>query len=301
MPDKKNLFVSRSSKRKTETVSADNELDARNGSRRRILEFTSAPSAVVADTLSALIEGYGAVSPSAIWTPHGKNAPAPARLDETPGLVKNPAHKAALHDWWVSDEPLFNRALTQRQTAGRASRAVRLPPFDFASTFTPPESAPERNGVLIVHAAAHIGELNSDHSHQREKTALPQIHKAFAEATEGWNALLKERAETLGYKLSHRVKLSTDSHYRLSCNFAVAWKLARLGVPTILLYLGFLDATELEPDGYLAFRDHEMWEKCVFEKTSKPLPEEIWDTSFTLPSAAPLAILRRSLRMDLPE
>jgi len=275
--------------------------------------------------LTSLIEGHGAVGAGDVWSPHGNRAPAPIRLDEATGFIKNPEHKAALREWWVSEEPLLNRALAQRQTAGRQSKAVRLPAFDLVATCqcgvdipvcaesqsgvdipvcaNEKEQSADKNvyatlpGLLLIHAAAHIGELNSDHAHQREKLTLPQIRKAFADASSGWNALLEKRADDFGYKLSHRVKLSTDSHYRLSCNFAIAWKLAQLGIPTILLYLGFLDAFELEPDGRLIFNDQAMWEKCVFEKTSKPLPEEIWDASFEVPGGASITVLRRTLTL----
>ena len=294
MPTVKKSFANRNSKRKTENVAADNELDMRHGSRRRILELTSAPNPVVAETLSSLIEGHGTVGSGDLWSPRGANAPSPIRLDEATGFIKDPMKKSALREWWISGEPLFNRAMTQRQTAGRASRPMRLPAFDLVSTFGAEGSD---SGILIVSAAAHIGELNSDHAHQREKTALPQIKKAFAEASAGWNALLLKHAEDYGYKLSHRVKLSTEAHYRLATHFAFAWKLAQLGVPVILLYLGFLDATELEPDGRLIFRDGEMWNKCVFEKTSKPLPEEIWDASFDVPDGAKITVLRKTMRI----
>jgi len=304
MTPQKKTFVSRNTKRRTEHVAADNELDTRNGSRRRILELTSAPNAVVAEILSGLIKGYGTVGAGDVWSPNGKRAPAPVRLGETTGFLKNPEHKTALREWWVSDGPVLNRALTQRQTGGReGGKPTRLPAFDLVSTYSPVNDEihnsaiqqSRNSAILVISAAAHIGELNSDHAHQREKPALPQIRKALAEASSGWNALLEKRAGDYGYKLSHRVKLSTDAHYRLSCNFAVAWKLAQLGVPTILCYLGFLDALELAEDGRLIFGNRAMWVKCVFEKTSKPVPEEIWDATFEVPGGAPVTVLRKSL------
>ena len=293
-------FVNHNSKRKAERLPSDNELSERHGSRRRILELTSAPGAVVAETLSTLIDGFGSIAPSAAWTPRGATAPITVRIDEASGIIKNPSHKTALHEWWTGPDVSSAAAVPpiddgmRRRLYGASRLPARLPLFDFAGAL-------EGDGLLIVSAAAHIGELNSDHSHQREKAALPQIKRALAEASDGWNAILTAHADNYGFKLSHRVKLSTDSHCRLSYNFALAWKLAQLGIPTVLLYLGFLDALELEPDGRLTFRDHEMWIKCVSEKTSKPLPEEIWDMEFQVPGGAKIAVLRRSMRFDLPE
>lgn len=39
--------------------------------------------------------------------------------------------------------------------------------------------------------------------------------------------------------LGPAVRISRDSHYQLSNRVAFAWKLATLGLPTVLVYLGF--------------------------------------------------------------
>ena len=49
--------------------------------------------------------------------------------------------------------------------------------------------------------------------------------------------------------------LSRDSHYQLANRFAWAWKLADMGLPTILIYLGFLNAAEMKDQGH-HFIDH---------------------------------------------
>ena len=50
--------------------------------------------------------------------------------------------------------------------------------------------------------------------------------------------------------------LSTRHHYQLSNRFAWSWKLAMLGVPVVLLYLGFLNAQDMQDDGDL------FWKSC---------------------------------------
>ena len=40
--------------------------------------------------------------------------------------------------------------------------------------------------------------------------------------------------------------LSRDSHYQLSNRFAWSWKIASMGVPVVLVYLGFLNADEMD-------------------------------------------------------
>lgn len=47
------------------------------------------------------------------------------------------------------------------------------------------------------------------------------------------------------------IKISRDNHYQLSNRIAYAWKLASMGIPTILLYLGFTS----DP-AWISARDH---------------------------------------------
>ena len=53
-----------------------------------------------------------------------------------------------------------------------------------------------------------------------------------------------------------------DHHYQLSNRFAWLWKLASLGIPVVLLYLGFLNAQDMTDDGPL-FRSEEEWTRAM--------------------------------------
>ncbi len=57
-----------------------------------------------------------------------------------------------------------------------------------------------------------------------------------------------------------------NSHYQLSNRFAWAWKLASLGVPVVLVYLEFLNATDMAPKQL--FQSDANW-KCVLKKHGK--------------------------------
>ncbi len=248
-------------------------------SRMRCLQMTDNKHAETAEIFSRLIAGYGTVDSSDTWAPRGPEAPAEIRIDEVTGFLRSPDHKAELRNWWTAEVV-----------------GTRTPTWDIASSCT----INGVKGLLLIEAKAHIGELNSDHSGSREKPILAQIKKGFSDSTDAWNDALHEYADARGFKLSHNVKLSTDSHFQLCTHFAFAWKLADMGVPVILAYLGFLNVTELEDENRLIFRSKEMWNKCVFEKTSKPLPEEIWDATFHF-NGTPLTVLRCTATIELPE
>ncbi len=67
--------------------------------------------------------------------------------------------------------------------------------------------------------------------------------------------------------------LSRDSHYQLSNRFAWAWKVASLGVPVVLLYLGFLNADEMRDP----VRSAADWDRCVRTAARDRVPEVVWE------------------------
>ncbi len=266
---------SHAKRKRSRITEADFPDSTHHASRMRTLALTGQGGTATAAALSGLIDGIGAVDPGAVRAPCGMDRPEEPRIDEVNGLIKDHDVRAALHDWWVEPDA-----------------KGRTPAWNIAAACT----IGSRPGVLLVETMAHVGELNSDHMPTREKPHLARIRGALAEASDGWNAALLDYADQRGFKLSHKVKLSTDSHYRLSTRFAFAWKLADLGVPVALVYLGFLNAMEIEDDGRLLFRNHAMWGRCVFEKTNKPLPEEIWNETFDV-RGTPLTVLQRSAQI----
>ena len=70
--------------------------------------------------------------------------------------------------------------------------------------------------------------------------------------------------------------ISRDRHYQISNRFAWAWKLTQLGVPVVLVYLGFLNATEMNDRG-TPFTTHGDWKNLVLEQSSGIVPNEVWD------------------------
>ena len=67
-----------------------------------------------------------------------------------------------------------------------------------------------------------------------------------------------------------------DSHYQLSNRCAWGWKLADLGIPVVLVYLGFLYAAEMAKKG-APFAQAGEWESVLKEHSASVVPESVWN------------------------
>ena len=184
------------------------------------------------------------VSANDLWLPMGKpirtntgwdaKPSAEARIDRDDGFVAATVRRE-LAEWWL-------------EVIGSTSWT---PQWDVAATC----SIEGRDGLVLVEAKAHSNELStggkrkpgSDNgwkNHHRIGSAIAQANVGLQVAAGGpW-------------------ALSRDKCYQLSNRFAWSWKLAALGVPVILIYLGFLGAEEMAPDGAL-FRSEDDWETTL--------------------------------------
>src|SRR5262249_30861440 len=151
------------------------------------------------------------------WAPGGFTKPDEAKLGESAGFLSE-TNRNLLTCWWLAKP-------------GRAN----TPNWDLVSS----GRMGERPGLILVEAKADDGELANDRCGATNQANFEQIENALAEATKAWNALAP------GFCLA------ANRYYQLSNRFAFAWKLAAMGVPTILVYLGFLNAKELRSSDIL--------------------------------------------------
>ncbi len=225
------------------------------GSRPRCVLLIDGSRCEVAQRLTGLINMPDvAVNPTDQWIPWDK----PIHVNNGK-WDKSPANEAELHkagsllpsdirvqlkDWWLA-----------------VAKNARTPNWDIASTC----SINGEPGLLLIEAKAHAAELapkldkcsstNRD-NRLRISEAIKQANGSLNIATEGtWN-------------------LSRDHHYQLSNRFAWAWKLASLGVPVILIYLGFLGAQDMI--GRELFHCSDDWEKCVKEYGKGVVDNDCW-------------------------
>jgi hypothetical protein len=145
-------------------------------------------------------------------------------------------------------------------------RGANTPNWDFASAAYV-DGTP---GLVLVEAKAHIAELSRKGKGQSPDRSGRSVenHSKIAAAIAEACADLQRREPGVG--------IQRDAHYQFSNRIAFAWKLASLGVPTVLVYLGFLgdeavagSEHALKDDAHwqAAFRDHvdPVWPSTLLE------------------------------------
>lgn len=232
------------------------------GSKLRCLMLTSLPKKSVAAALQSLVGSSAQVNPDKHqWLPMGLLNPEEAKLGECLHFL-TPELRERLTSWW-----LVNR------------RGANTPNWDMVSTCT----IEGREGLLLIEAKAHDTEARQEGKTKGNLGNDTQIGAAIAEANAG----------LLG--VSSGWAIDRDSHYQLSNRFAWAWKIASLGVPVILVYLGFLNADEMAHCGRPFVSDLD-WRKLMLSHSANLVPESAWGTRLQTAQAPMWALLRT---MDL--
>jgi hypothetical protein len=247
----------------------------RRGSKPRCHLLTHGSAQEVARRLTALAAPFAFVSADDRWMPQGFVDTEEAQLHKASRLL-DPARRELLSDWWLAP----------------ASRRARTPNFDIATTCT----IDGKPGLLLVEAKAHDEELNKETAGRALKQDSSEdrvtSHRTIAAAIESAREGL-EQATLPGWHISR------NSHYQISNRFAWSWKVTQLGVPVVLIYLGFLRAVEMGDRG-TPFSDHAAWKNLV-NAHSKPLfPAEVWDQQW-IANGQPFIPLIRSLDQPLDE
>jgi len=249
------------------------EVKQPEGSKRRCLILTEPPRTEVADTLNHIIAPYGIVDETEDrWLPKGLSRRNESRLREGDELLSC-EHCDGLRDWWLRDPTRGN-----------------TPNWDVASTCTMADGKP---GLVLVEAKAHLGELSRAGKTLTEKTNQKnhdQIGIAIAKAKRGLN----EASSGLVFTVSR------DSHYQLSNRFAWAWKIASLGTPVILVYLGFLNAREMAEGKrkYRLITDDDAWSRTLHRYADPVVPAEVWGSGILKMRGVPLYPLIRTLDLN---
>lgn len=237
------------------------------GSSLRCLLLTGRPFNEFADVLNALVHPYATFDPTKPWMPCGIGQPDEAKLGETAGFLSD-SNRETVTNWWL-----------------KVRKGSNTPNWDMAcNCLFEIQDGKRREGLVIVEAKAHSNELGKRDKCKAVGDNYDQIGRAIDEA----NVDLKAKQIAGGnWNLSH------SSHYQLSNRFAWAWKIATLGVPVVLIYLGFLNAEEMSNRG-TPFKTAKDWETCLRKYAAPYVPDDVWGTTFTV-GKTPVIPLIRSL------
>jgi hypothetical protein len=219
------------------------------GSRKHVLDWTARPT--FCEELLALVAPVDArISARSEWMPRGYHAPDEARLGTFgPRFLPDSAVWTTLRKWWLTHESGAN-----------------TPNWDIAIGC----DVEGRSGLILVEAKANVPEL----------AVAGKLVDSTMSARSGENhrriglAINEECAEL--QRISVTTAISRDSHYQLSNRVAFAWKLASLGIPTILVYLGFLGDEGIRDAG-APFTDSAHWEATFAQYAHSVVPRDLFE------------------------
>lgn len=163
-------------------------------------------------------------------------------------------------------------------------RGGNTPNWDIVSSCTLNNGS---KAVIIVEAKAHKSEF--DKTGKKLKIGANDdsvanhmsIEKAISEANDGLNAAYQPKGFAINIKQC----------YQLSNRFAFAWKIASLGIPVVLIYLGFIKATEMGD----FFLDDEDWTKNLLNHCKGIIPKAVWNSTPIMIGNTPIYPIYRAI------
>jgi hypothetical protein len=222
---------------------------ATRGSRRHLLDWVEAPTFI--NEINDLVAPAGArIDRSDAWGPNGWHDAREPRL-ETFG----PRHLPEALDW----SQLLRWWLVH-------SARANTPNWDLAATCT----VEGRRGLVLVEAKAHSFELGMSgktlrtDASERSRDNHERIRDAIAEAGQALTASVPG------------VHISASRTYQLANRIAHAWWLAKHGIPTVLVYLAFLNDERMVDIGE-PIRSQEDWSRWFEIHARGVVPAEFAD------------------------
>ena len=150
----------------------------------------------------------------------GPAYPAEARLETFECDALPQEVRTKLRDWWLAHP-----------------NGANTPNWDIALCC----KIDGKHGLILVEAKSHDRELSEKGKADREDATANsrENHKRIGEAIGEAQQDLARLNCMPGIAISH------ERAYQLANRIAFAWKLATMGIPTVLIYLGFIDDKEI--------------------------------------------------------
>lgn len=235
------------------------------GSRKHILDWVESPAFV--EEFNALLAPSGAtISANDSWMPQGRTQALEARLETFgPRVLPGVLNWNDVRNWWLVHH-----------------RGANTPNWDLASTC----SLNGRRGLVLVEAKANVPELKTDGKSLGESASLRS-----SENHERIGTAISQAREALQAQVSG-IAISRDKHFQLSNRVAFAWRLASLGLPTVLVYLGFTGDEGIRDVGE-PFESSEHWQHAFSQHARSVIPKMPYDDPIHC-GLAPFWLLVRS-------
>jgi hypothetical protein len=238
-----------------------------DGSRRHVLDWTDSPGFL--DTVREWIAPQGlTIAADAVCMPSNTTEPGESRLFDAGSLFLGGARKDKMRRWWLAYDG-------------------NIPNWDLIIQAVSSDGP----ALVLVEAKAHIGEFDrkskplgrrdDPEAQARTDANHLQIQQAIAEAS---SALSKVHPD---------ISIACDRHYQLSNRIAMAWKLASLGIPNALVFLGFIGDREISVEGEY-FADGEHWHVAFADYLAGIFPRRLLETDIDA-GAASFRLLSKSL------
>ena len=231
------------------------------GSRPRCVLLTEGSREQVAERLTRVVCcPQIKVSTTDQWQPRGKLDVREAQLDKQlngGAVLLSGATCQQLKRWWLASDGT-------------------TPNWDIASTCT----VFGQTGLLLVEAKAHAEEMSKRDRCNAKGANRTRIEDALKKANAGLQKLT-----------GGSWRLSSQKYYQLSNRFAWSWKLARMGVPVVLVYIGFLDAQDMKDDGAL-FQSKEDWKNTLLAYSHDVVDKNCWDKKHDIEGSPLVPLIR---------
>lgn len=247
------------------------------GSLPRCLLLTAGSNEEVAARLTRVVGlDYVNISINDCWMPRGLpveqagggwdlSPTKEPKLGEAKGILPS-TDRSALTAWWLE-----------------VIKGANTPNWDIAGTC----SIRGVKGLLLIEAKAHEWELRKEEAGKSGPDASEGSRRNHARI----GAAIEEGRIGLESATSASWRISRDSHYQMSNRFAWSWKLAELGYPVVLVYLGFLSALEMADRG-APLTSHRHWEHLVAKHSEHLCPAAIWGQSIEVNGRSIVALVR---------
>jgi hypothetical protein len=217
------------------------------GSRKHVLDWVETPRFL--EDLQTMLQLDAVVIPAnAKFMPSGYAAPLEARLDKSRSDFEVlRGVREELRDWWLEHR-----------------KGANTPNWDLVV-----ECLIEgRPGLVLVEAKANWPELKTD-----GKPKPTDVESRSAANHAKIEAAINEARAGL-YAAGCKVSITIDTQYQLANRVAFMWKLASLGIPTVLVYLGFTGDENISDAGE-PFRSGKDWDDAFGNYARGIVPSDI--------------------------